>query len=122
MSGKRTLTKLNAFDGVVTVALGSTIASTIMSKSTALAEGATAFAVLIGLQFVITFLSVRIKAFSKLVEAEPRLLLLDGQFLDGALTAERVTLKRRHIIESNPRYCSGNRRLAIGNSIGRGFG
>ena len=91
MLGKRTLTKLNAFDGVVTVALGSTIASTIMSKSTALAEGATAFAVLIGLQFVITFLSVRIKAFSKLVKAEPRLLLLDGQFLDDALKSERVT-------------------------------
>ena len=91
VSGKRTLTKLNAFDLVVTVALGSTIASTIMSKSTALAEGATAFAVLIGLQFVITFLSVRIKAFSNLVKAEPRLLLLDGQFLDDALKSERVT-------------------------------
>ena len=91
VSGKRTLTKLNAFDLVVTVALGSTIASTIMSKSTALAEGATAFAVLIGLQFVITFLSVRFKAFSNLVKAEPRLLLLDGQFLDDALLSERVT-------------------------------
>ena len=91
ISGKRTLTKLNAFDLVVTVSLGSTIASTIMSKSTALAEGATAFAVLIGLQFVITFLSVRIKAFSNLVKAEPRLLLLDGQFLDDALKSERVT-------------------------------
>lgn len=91
VSGKRTLTKLNAFDLVVTVALGSTIASTIMSKSTSLAEGATAFAVLIGLQFVITFLSVRFKAFSNLVKAEPRLLLLNGEFLDEALTAERVT-------------------------------
>lgn len=91
VSGKRTLTKLNAFDLVVTVALGSTIASTIMSKSTALAEGATAFAVLIALQFVITFLSVRFKAISNLVKAEPRLLLLNGQFLDDALKSERVT-------------------------------
>lgn len=90
-SGKRTLTKPNAFDLVVTVALGSTLASTIMSKSTALAEGATAFAVLIGLQFVITFLSLRFKAFSNLVKAEPRLLLLDGQFLDQALLDERIT-------------------------------
>ena len=90
-SGKRTLTKLNAFDLVVTVALGSTLASTIMSKSTALAEGATAFVVLVLLQFAITFLSVRFKAFSNLVKAEPRLLLLDGQFLDKALMDERVT-------------------------------
>ena len=91
ISGKRTLTKLNAFDLVVTVAFGSTLASTIMSKSTALAEGATAFAVLIILQFGITFLSVRFRAFSHLIKAEPRLLLLDGQFLDDALKSERVT-------------------------------
>ena len=91
ISGKRTLTKLNAFDLVVTVALGSTLASTIMSKSTALAEGATAFLVLVLLQLMITFLSVRSKKFSHLVKAEPRLLLLDGQFLDKALLDERVT-------------------------------
>ncbi len=91
VAGKRTLTKLNAFDLVVTVAFGSTLASTIMSKSTALAEGGTAFAVLVLLQFTITFLSVRFKAISNLVKAEPRLLLLDGQFLDDALQSERVT-------------------------------
>ena len=91
VSGKRTLTKLNAFDLVVTVALGSTLASTIMSKSTALAEGATAFLVLVLLQLVITFLSVRFKAISNLVKAEPRLLFLNGEFLDKALLDERVT-------------------------------
>ncbi len=91
ISGKRTLTKLNAFDLVVTVALGSTLASTIMSKSTALAEGATAFLVLVLLQLVITFSSVRSKAFSNLVKAEPRLLFCDGQFQDKALLDERVT-------------------------------
>lgn len=91
ISGKRTLTKLNAFDLVVTVALGSTLASTIMSKSTALAEGATAFLVLVLLQLAITWLSVRSKKISNLVKAEPRLLLLNGQFLDEALLDERVT-------------------------------
>ena len=91
ISGKRTLTKLNAFDLVVTVALGSTLASTIMSKSVALAEGATAFLLLIVLQFVITFLSVHYKPFSKLVKAEPQLLLFNGEFLPGAMERERVT-------------------------------
>ena len=91
ISGKRTLTKLNAFDLVITVALGSTLASTIMSKSVALAEGATAFALLVLLQLVITFLSVRFKAVSKLIKAEPQLLLFDGQFLGEAMLRERVT-------------------------------
>ena len=38
-SGKRTLAKLNAFDLVVTVALGSTLATVLLSKDVALAEG-----------------------------------------------------------------------------------
>ena len=54
VSGKRTLSKMNAFDLVVTVALGSTLATVILSKDVALTEGVTAFALLIGLQFGIT--------------------------------------------------------------------
>jgi uncharacterized membrane protein YcaP (DUF421 family) len=45
---------MNAFDLVVTVSLGWTMAAVILSKSVALAEGVTAFALLIGLQYVIT--------------------------------------------------------------------
>jgi hypothetical protein len=48
LSGKRTLSKMNAFDLVVTVALGSTLATILLSKDVALAEGALAFALLIG--------------------------------------------------------------------------
>ncbi len=39
ISGKRTLSKMNAFDLVVTVALGSTLATVLLSSSVALAEG-----------------------------------------------------------------------------------
>lgn len=58
-SGKRTLAKMNAFDLVVTVALGSTLATVLLSKDVALVEGVLAFAVLIALQFGIAWLSVR---------------------------------------------------------------
>lgn len=63
----------------------------MMSKSVALAEGVLAFALLIGLQFVITFLSVHYKPFSKLIKAEPRLLFFDGDFIESALKSERLT-------------------------------
>ncbi|MDX5392667.1 MAG: DUF421 domain-containing protein, partial [Caulobacteraceae bacterium] len=53
-SGKRTLSKLNAFDLVVTVAIGSTFSSILTSKGLALAEGVAALALLVGLQFVVT--------------------------------------------------------------------
>ncbi|MFN3574693.1 MAG: DUF421 domain-containing protein [Phenylobacterium sp.] len=91
VSGKRTLSKLNAFDLVVTVAIGSTFASILTSKDLALAEGVTALALLTGLQFVVTFLSVRIKAVDRLVKAEPTLLLRDGEPLPGVMKRQRVT-------------------------------
>ncbi len=39
ISGCRTLSKMNAFDFVVTVALGSTLGTTLLSRDVALAEG-----------------------------------------------------------------------------------
>lgn len=91
ISGKRTLTKLNAFDFVVTVALGSTLASVVLTKSVALAEGVLALALLVLLQFVIAWLSVRSSWFEGLIKAEPALLVRNGRFLDAALRRERIT-------------------------------
>ena len=91
VSGKRTLSKLNAFDLVVTVALGSILATILLSEDVALAEGLTAYGLLIALQYVIAWLSVRSKTVRKLVKSEPTLLLYNGQFLDTALVEQRVT-------------------------------
>jgi uncharacterized membrane protein YcaP (DUF421 family) len=91
VSGKRTLSKLNAFDLVVTVALGSTLATVLLSKDVALAEGVLAFALLIGMQFVVAWLSVRFRAVDRLVKSEPRLLFYRGEFLHDAMRRERVT-------------------------------
>ncbi len=91
VSGKRTLSKMNAFDLVVTVALGSTLATVLLSKDVALAEGVVAFALLIALQYVIAWLSVRSSTISRLVKAEPTLLVHRGRFLESAMRAERIT-------------------------------
>jgi uncharacterized membrane protein YcaP (DUF421 family) len=91
ISGKRTLTKFNAFDLVVTVALGSTLATVLLSKTVALAEGALALALLILLQYAIAWLSVRSPGFQALIKAEPTLLLCRGRFLAVAMRAERIT-------------------------------
>jgi uncharacterized membrane protein YcaP (DUF421 family) len=90
VSGKRTLSKMNAFDLVVTVALGSTLATVILSNDVALAEGVVAFALLIGLQFSITWLSVRSATVRRLVKAEPTLLFYQGAFLPDQLQRSRV--------------------------------
>lgn len=91
VSGKRTLSKMNAFDFVVTVAFGSTLATVLLNRNVSLAEGALAFALLVALQFVVTWLSVRSPAVQRIVKAEPTLLLLNGRYLEGALRLQRVT-------------------------------
>ncbi|MDN3718636.1 DUF421 domain-containing protein [Roseibium salinum] len=90
-SGKRTLSKMNAFDLIVTVALGSTLATVLLNRSVPLAEGVMALGLLISLQFVITWLSVRSERFQGLVKAEPTLIMREGAFLDGAMRRQRIT-------------------------------
>lgn len=90
-SGKRTLSKMNAFDLVVTVALGSTLATVLLNATVPLAEGVLALALLVYLQFAITWLSVRSAWFQNLVKGDPTLLVHDGRYLDSALTRQRVT-------------------------------
>lgn len=91
ISGKRTLAKLNAFDLIVTVALGSTLASSILTKTTPLLEGLTAFATLIAMQWVVAWLSVRSQRLAGLVRSESTLLMHKGEILHRALRRERVT-------------------------------
>jgi uncharacterized membrane protein YcaP (DUF421 family) len=91
VSGKRTLAKMNAFDLIVTVALGSILATTMLSSDVSLMEGLAAFIILIGLQFVIAWLSVKSSTVSGWVKSEPTLLFHQGQFLKQALRRERVT-------------------------------
>jgi hypothetical protein len=47
VSGKRMLSKMSAFDLVVTIALGSTLATILLSKDVTLAEGIAALGLLI---------------------------------------------------------------------------
>ncbi|MFD1510576.1 DUF421 domain-containing protein [Lacimonas salitolerans] len=91
ISGKRTLSKLNAFDLLVTVALGSTLATVLLNKSVPLAEGILALALLIGLQFAITWASIRSDRFQNLIKSEPTLLVHNGRYLDAALRQQRIT-------------------------------
>jgi uncharacterized membrane protein YcaP (DUF421 family) len=91
VSGKRTLGKMNAFDLVVTVALGSTLATILLSSDVSLAEGVTALALLIGLQYAVAHLQMRSDRFQALVKATPALLVHRGRVLRAAARRERVS-------------------------------
>lgn len=91
VSGRRTLSKMNAFDLVVTVALGSTLATILLNRDVVLAQGALAFALLIGIQYLVTWTSVRVPWIRKIVTGEPALLVYEGKLIPSALKRARVT-------------------------------
>jgi uncharacterized membrane protein YcaP (DUF421 family) len=91
-SGKRTLAKLNAFDLVVTVAFGSTLATILLSSDVSWSEGAVALALLALLQFVVAWVTVRRPTLRTVATARPTLLLRDGETLPAPLREQRVTI------------------------------
>src|SRR5690625_105909 len=90
-AGKRTLEKMNAFDFVITIGIGSVFAIVMMDKTVSLMEGIVALALLIGLQFAITWSTVNIKALNGVVRSSPTLLLYDGEMIERNMKKERVT-------------------------------
>lgn len=91
LSGLRTLSKMNAFDFIVTIALGSTLATILLSKDVPLAQGVAALAMLIGLQYAVTWTSARWPFIKRAVTGEPVLLLYQGRMLDDAMRSARIT-------------------------------
>jgi uncharacterized membrane protein YcaP (DUF421 family) len=91
VTGKRTLSKMNAFDLIVTVALGSTLATVLLSSEVSLTEGLLAFALLCCLQYGVAFASVRSQRFQSLIKAQPTLLFYRGRYMPASMRAERVT-------------------------------
>jgi len=91
LAGKRALAKLNAFDLVVTVALGSTLATVLLTKDVAFVEGLLAFAALALLQWLVSRLSIAWPLFRRLVRSQPSLLLENGDLRAAAMARERVT-------------------------------
>ncbi len=91
LSGKRTLAQLNVFDFVVTVALGSTLATIFLSTDVSWAEGATALALLAALQLLVALVSARRPGARRFFTSDPVLLLADGRIRGEALRRNRLT-------------------------------
>lgn len=91
VSGKRTLSQLNIFDFIVTVAFGSTLATILLNSDVSWTEGAFALALLAGLQFMVAFASSRRPGFRESITSRPALLFKDGEILEAELRRNRLT-------------------------------
>ncbi len=90
ISGKRTLAKLNAFDFVVTVALGSTLAY-MMLAMVPLVEGALVLALIIMMQYVFAWLAKSSNKMEVLINSTPLLVFYNGHFLEDAMKKGSIT-------------------------------
>ena len=90
ISGKRTLSKWNSFDFVVTIAFGSILASILLSTKDSFGTGILGFGLLVLFQYILTWIAVRSSWIQKLIKAEPSLLLYKGQLKAEVMKRERI--------------------------------
>jgi uncharacterized membrane protein YcaP (DUF421 family) len=91
IAGKHSLAKTNAYGLVVTVSLGSALASAVLTKQVSLADGVLAMALLLGLQYLLSYTISRSESAGRLLTQEPSFLVRDGKILHHALRRERVS-------------------------------
>lgn len=92
IAGRRTLAQVSAFDAVVTIALGSILATTALSPQPSYTQGATAVTTLLVLQIVLGWLRLRFARVRRLVDFEPLVFIQDGvEQPRGGLLGPQVT-------------------------------
>lgn len=89
--GKRAIAKFNAFDIIITVAMGSAFANTVMPRNVALADGVVAFLLLLLLQRLFAGLAMRLDWFGTHVKNQPLLLVYRGNILWDNARNEQLT-------------------------------
>ena len=97
ISGKRTLSKMNPADFIVTLALGSTLSTMILNKDVPLLNGTLAFGMLILLQYGVTWLSVHVPQVKGIITSDPVLLVYQGRVLDEVMTQQRVKIEEIYL-------------------------
>jgi uncharacterized membrane protein YcaP (DUF421 family) len=84
---------MNAFDFIITVAMGSAFGRILTAKQVSIAESLVTFLLLVTLQYALSFIVVRSKTFHKMVTSQPSLLYYNGSFLEKNLQKERILQK-----------------------------
>jgi uncharacterized membrane protein YcaP (DUF421 family) len=91
IAGVRSLSKMTAFDFVVTLATGSLLANAAAASGwIPFVQSVAAITVLMALQVALTIVR-RVPTLKRMIENEPLLLMRDGAFIERALNKGRVT-------------------------------
>jgi len=90
IAGKRSFSKMSSFDFAMTIAVGSIIATTIMSKSVSLVQGMAGLFSLYALQLITAQLR-KLDLFEKIIDNKPLLIMRNGEILKENLSKALMT-------------------------------
>ncbi|WP_117149185.1 DUF421 domain-containing protein [Paraliobacillus zengyii] len=88
--GKRTLTNVNMFDLIITIAYGNALSSIIITREVSYVDGFTILLAMTVLQVILSKLQMYSKTLQKLVKAKPIFLYYDGEFNELAINRQRL--------------------------------
>lgn len=103
IAGRRTVSQMSAFDFVITVALGSLLATTAVSKDVSFLHGLSALVTLLVLQTFVAFMRQRFDWFRRVADFRPKLLrdggptTLSRSPASAQLTQEELRSKLRQM-------------------------
>ncbi len=89
--GLRSFSKMTSVDFAMTVAMGSVLASTILTNSPSLPQAAVALCSLFGIQFVVALLRKRTDVAEDVVDNEPVVIMTPDGMRRDVMREERVT-------------------------------
>lgn len=92
IAGLRTFAKMSSIDFASTIAIGSIIASTIVSSSVSITNGALALLLIVVFQISVARLTKRFSWFNNLVSNQPILLMYEGAIIDKNLDRSGVSV------------------------------
>lgn len=93
LAGLRSFSKMSSFDFAITVAMGSLIATVILSESPPLLNGVVGLVALFGIQFAVSVLRQRSDAVGQVVDNDPLLLMAGQEVLHDHLQEARMTME-----------------------------
>lgn len=111
--GEQALAKMSAYDLIITIALGSIVASIPLSKDVTLADGAAVVATYLGLQAVTRWGTQRWWEVERTVKTRPRVVLWEGELVPKQVKAAQVTEAEIRAAARMAGYASLDRLLAI---------
>lgn len=91
LRGLRSFAKMSAYDFVMTIAVGSLFATTIVTQKPSLLLALTALTTVYLMQFGASWARQRWPALRRLTSNQPLLLMKDGQFLEENMCAAHMT-------------------------------